>query len=98
MGGNCKKPPMNIILNPPNGNMLNFIFCNLKCIVSSIVQLTIDISLTIINSMSGQQYGIVLDLFIMVFLSIDKPCKEWTVIPPINKATFVVYVVMRNLS
>jgi hypothetical protein len=48
--------------------------------------------------MSDQQYGIVLDLFIIVFLSIDKPNKECTVIPPINKATFVVYVVMRNLS
>ncbi len=48
--------------------------------------------------MSDQQCGIVLDLSIIVFLSIDKPCKEWTFIPPINKATFVVYVVMRNLS
>ncbi len=49
MGGNCKKSPMNFILNPPNGNMLYFYFCNFKCIVVSIVQLTIDISSTIIN-------------------------------------------------
>jgi hypothetical protein len=49
MGGNCKKSPMNIILNPPNGNMLDFNFCNFKCIVVSIVQLTIDISFTIKN-------------------------------------------------
>jgi len=47
--------------------------------------------------MLDQQYGIVLDWFIIVFLSIDKPNKEWIVIPPINKATFVVYVVMCNL-
>jgi hypothetical protein len=49
MGGNCKKSLMNIILYPPNGNMLDFNFCNFKCIVRSIVQLAIDISLTIIN-------------------------------------------------
>jgi hypothetical protein len=48
--------------------------------------------------MLDQQYGIVLDLFIIIFLSIDKPSKEWTVIPPINKKTFVVYVIMHNLS
>jgi hypothetical protein len=49
MGGNCKKSPMNIILNRPNGNMLDFYFCNFKCIIASIVQLAIDISLIIIN-------------------------------------------------
>jgi len=31
--------------------------------------------------MSNQQYGIILDLIIIVFLSIDKPNKEWTIIP-----------------
>ncbi len=49
MGGNCKKFPMNIILNISNGNMLDFSFCNFKCIVTSIVQPTIDISSTIVN-------------------------------------------------
>jgi len=49
MGGNCKKSPMNIILNPPNGNMLDFNFCSFKCIVVSIIQLVIDISSIIIN-------------------------------------------------
>jgi len=49
MNGNCKKSPMNIILNPPNRSMLDFNFCNFKCIVASIIQPTIDISSTIIN-------------------------------------------------
>ncbi len=49
MGGNCKKSPMNIILSLPNGNMLDFSFCNFKCILASIVQPTIDISSIIIN-------------------------------------------------
>jgi hypothetical protein len=48
IGGNCKKYPMNIILNPPNGNMLDFNFCKFKCIVANIVQHTIDLSSTII--------------------------------------------------
>ncbi len=73
MGGNCKKSPMNSILNPPNGSMLDFNFCNFKCIVMNIVQFAIDISSTIVNWMSNQQYGIFLDLFIIAFLSIDKP-------------------------
>jgi len=49
MGGNCKKSPMNIILNLLNGSMLDFNFCNFKCIVMSIVQPAIDISSTIVN-------------------------------------------------
>jgi hypothetical protein len=36
-------------------------------------------------------------LFIIVFLSIDIPSKEWIVVPPINKVTFVMNVVMCNL-
>ncbi len=98
MGGNCKKSPMNIILNPPNGNMLDLNFCKFKCIVVSIVQPTINISLTVINWMLNQLPSIVLDLFIIIFLSIDKPSKEWIVVPLINKTTFAVYVVMCNLS
>jgi len=43
-------------------------------------------------------FNIVLDLFIIVFLLIDKPSKEWIVVPPINKAAFAMYVIMCNLS
>jgi hypothetical protein len=32
------------MLIPPNGKMLDFSFCNLKCIVTSEVQPTMDIS------------------------------------------------------
>jgi hypothetical protein len=42
IGGNCKKSPINIMLIFPNGKRFNFIFCNLKCIVASKVQPTID--------------------------------------------------------
>ncbi len=98
MGGNVLKSFIKIIWSPPNGNMLDFNFCNFNCIVTNIIQPTIDISSTIINWMSDQLFGIVLDLFIIVFLSIDKPSKEWIVVPPINEIAFVVYVVMRNLS
>ncbi len=38
IGGNCKKSRMNIMLIPPNGKILDFIFCNFKCIVASEVQ------------------------------------------------------------
>jgi hypothetical protein len=34
----------------------------------------------------------------IVFLSIDKPNKEWIVVPPINKTTFAMNIVVRNLS
>ncbi len=49
IGGNCKKSPMNIILIPPNGKMLNSSFCNFKCIVASKVQPTMDISSIMMN-------------------------------------------------
>ncbi len=42
--------------------------------------------------------GIVLDLFIVTFISIDKLNKEWIVVSPINKTKFAMYVVMHNLS
>jgi hypothetical protein len=42
IGGNCKNSPMNVMLIPPNGKMLDFIFCNFKCIVASKVQPTMD--------------------------------------------------------
>jgi hypothetical protein len=49
MGGNYKKYPINIILSPPFGNLLDFNFYNFKCIVANIIQPTIDISSIIIN-------------------------------------------------
>ncbi len=98
MGGNCKKSPMNIILNPPSGNLLDFNFCKFKCIVVNIVQPTIDVSLTIINWKLNQLSSNVLDLFIIVFLSIDKPGREWIVVSLINKTTFAMYVVICNFS
>ncbi len=97
MGGNCKKYPMNIILSSSNGIMLHPNFCNFKCIVASIIQPTIDISLVIINWMLDQLSNIVFNLFIIVFLSIDIPSKEWIVVPPINIVTIVMNVVMCNL-
>jgi len=41
---NCKKSPMNIMLIPLNGKMLDFNFCNFKCIMANKVQSTMDIS------------------------------------------------------
>jgi hypothetical protein len=35
IGGNCEKSPMNIMLIPPNGKIIDFIFCSFKCIVSN---------------------------------------------------------------
>jgi hypothetical protein len=49
IGGNCKKSPMNIMLIPPNGKMLDFNFCNFKCIMASKVQPTMDISSIMMN-------------------------------------------------
>ncbi len=37
ISGNCKKSPMNIILNLPNGSVLDFNFCNFECILVSIL-------------------------------------------------------------
>ncbi len=48
--------------------------------------------------MLNQLSGIVWDLFIFIFLSIGKPSKEWIVVSPINKTTFLMYVVMHTLS
>ncbi len=47
--------------------------------------------------MSDQLSSIVLDLFIIIFLSIEKPSKEWIVVPPTNKTTLVLYDVIRNI-
>jgi hypothetical protein len=40
---------MNIMLIPLNSKMLDFNFCNFKCIVASNVQPTMDISLIMMN-------------------------------------------------
>jgi hypothetical protein len=48
------------------------------------------------HKLKGQLSGIV--LFIIIFLAIDKPSKEWIIVPSINKVMFAMYVVMRNLS
>jgi hypothetical protein len=48
--------------------------------------------------MLNQLFGIVWDLFLFLFLSIGKPSKEWIVVSPINKTTFLMYVVMCTLS
>ncbi len=58
------------------------------------VQPTIVISLVIINWILDQLSIIVLDLFIIVILSIDNQSKKWIIVPPINIAMFVVYIVM----
>jgi hypothetical protein len=58
IGGNCKKLLMNTMFIPPNGNILDFIFCNFKCIVTSMLQSTIEISSLIINSIVGQIFTI----------------------------------------
>ncbi len=49
IGGNCKKSPMNIMLIPPNGKMLDFSFCNFKCIMASKMQPTMDNSSIMMN-------------------------------------------------
>jgi hypothetical protein len=49
IGGNCKKSLMNIMLIPPNGKMLDFNFCNFKCLVASKVQPSMDILLIMMN-------------------------------------------------
>ncbi len=47
MGGNCKKSSINIMFISPNGNMLDFNFCNFNCIVTNMLQVTIDEALPI---------------------------------------------------
>jgi len=94
ISGNCKKLPMNIMFIPPNGNILDFKFCNFKCIVTSMLQPTIEISLIIINSIVGQIFTIEFNLFTMACLLMDKLDNEWIVVPPNINPTFVVYVAM----
>ncbi len=54
IGGNCKKMPMNIMFISPNDIILDFDFCNFKCIVANMLQLTIEISSIIMNSIIDQ--------------------------------------------
>jgi hypothetical protein len=44
IGGNCKKSPMNIMLMLLNGRILSINFYIFKCILTSRVEPTIDIS------------------------------------------------------
>jgi hypothetical protein len=44
-----KQSPMNIMLIPSNGKMLDFNFCRFKCIVASIMQPTVDILSIMMN-------------------------------------------------
>ncbi len=94
MGGNCKKLPMNIMFIPPTGNILDFNFCNFKCIVTSMLQPTIEISSIIINSIVGQISIIEFNLFRMACLLMDKPNNEWIIVPPTNNNAFTMYVTM----
>jgi hypothetical protein len=61
IGGNCKKSPMNIMFISPNDNILDFDFCNFKCIVANMLQLTIEISSIIMNSIVDQISTIAFD-------------------------------------
>ncbi len=76
MGGNCKKSPMNIMLIPSNGNMLYFNFCNFKCIVASMLQLTIEISSIIMKFIISQMFISEPDLLRMACLSMENPNRE----------------------
>ncbi len=44
IGGNCKKSPMSIMLMLLNGKILNINFYSSKCVLTSRVQPTVDIS------------------------------------------------------
>jgi hypothetical protein len=96
IGGNCKKSPMNIMFIPPNGNILGFNFCNFKCIVTIILQPTIEISSIIINSIVGQIFTIQFNLFTMACLSMDKPNIEQIIVPPTNNVAFAMYAPMQS--
>jgi hypothetical protein len=61
IGGNCKKSPMNIMFISLNDNILDFDFCNFKCIVANMLQLTIEISSIIMNSIVDQISTIAFD-------------------------------------
>jgi hypothetical protein len=47
--GNSKKLPMNIMLIPPNGNILDFNLYDFRCIITSMLQPNIEISSIITN-------------------------------------------------
>jgi hypothetical protein len=49
IGENYKKSPRIIMLISPNDKMLDFNFCSFRCIVTSKIQLIIDILSIIIN-------------------------------------------------
>jgi len=59
IGGNCKKSPMNIMFISQNDNILDLDFCNF--IVANMLQLTIEISSIIMNSIVDKISNIVFD-------------------------------------
>jgi hypothetical protein len=97
IGGNCKKSPMNIMLIPPNGKMLDFNFCNFKCIVASKVQPSMDISSIMMNLIFGHMLMIKLGLLIVVCLLINNPNKKCIIVPFINNVAFGMYLATISL-
>jgi hypothetical protein len=73
MGGNCKKTPQKNMFTPPNGNMLFFNFCNFRCIIASMLQTTIEISSTMMNSIVGQMF--VTKFGLLTMSCFDEPSK-----------------------
>ncbi len=81
IGGNCKKSPMNIMLILPNGKMSDFCLCNFKCIVTSKMQPTMDISSLMMNWIFGNMFMIELVLLIVM-------CVYRLIIPTKNVSLF----------
>jgi hypothetical protein len=71
--------------------MLDFNYCNFKCIMASKVQST-DISWIMMNWIFGHMFMIMLGLLIVVRLLINNPNKKCIIVPFINKVTFGMYV------
>jgi hypothetical protein len=94
MGGNCKKPPMNIMFTPPNGNIIVLNFCNFKCIIMNMLQSTIEISSIIMNSIMGHISIIEFFKLTVAYLLVDKPNKKWIVISRASKVVLAIYGVM----
>jgi hypothetical protein len=94
IGGNCKKLPMNIMFISRNDNILDFDFCNFKCIVANMLQLTIEISSIIMNSIMGHISIIEFFKLTVAYLLVDKPNKKWIVISRASKVVLAIYGVM----
>ncbi len=97
MGGNCKKSFINNMFTPPNVNMLLLNFCNFRCVVPNMLQPTIEISSTMMNSIVGQMFVTKFGLLTMTCLSINKLSKKWIIVPPTDNATLIcgIYIYMQ---